>query len=329
MLAQQAQSLEEIARRGGVLKRIAARVPTYLTDLREDPTWLFMFVFARLMLPRKLHWIGAKPALQSAQGKTLFPHVSREAVVAALREDGIFTGLNLPADICADIKTFAETRTCYGNFDRRIEFMPKAHGKVEQDLGRPVLSGHYFEKVLSCEAALAVQRDPLLQEIASHYLGGQARVITTRVWWTFPVGQAASEADKRLASLDKYHFDLDDWRMLKFFFYLTPVDETSGPHAYVRGSHKRRALRHQFTLVVGHSTEDVLKAYGAHSALTVLGDAGLGMVEDPFGFHTGRVAERAPRLMMEVGFGVSPPSRRRFHGEPVLASAAVKRRIGA
>jgi len=52
-------------------------------------------------------------------------------------------------------------------------------------------------------------------------------------------------------------------------------------------------------------------------------------VEDPFGFHTGRVAERAPRLMMEVGFGVSPPSRRRFHGEPVLASAAVKRRIGA
>jgi hypothetical protein len=32
----------------------------------------------------------------------------------------------------------------------------------------------------------------------------------------------------------------------------------------------------------------------------------------------GTVAKTKPRLMMEVGFGVSKPSRRRFHGEPVL-----------
>jgi len=51
------------------------------------------------------------------------------------------------------------------------------------------------------------------------------------------------------------------------------------------------------------------------NALTLTGKAGSGFVEDPFGFHMGTVPTQKPRLMMEVGFGVSKPSRRRFHGE--------------
>lgn len=195
--------------------------------------------------------------------------------------------------------------------------MPGEHADAEKRFGRPLLSGHYFERVLDCDAALAIQRDPLLLDIAAHYLGGQAKLITTRVWWNFPTG-AASDADKNLASLGKYHFDLDDWRMLKFFFYLVPVDADTGPHVYVRGSHSRRILKHQMTLLVGHSAEEVLNVYGEQSPITLTGPAGLGFVEDPFGFHMGTVPARTPRLMMEIGFGVSPPSRRRFHGEPVI-----------
>ena len=99
--------------------------------------------------------------------------------------------------------------------------------------------------------------------------------------------------------------------MLKFFFYLTPVDASSGPHVYVRGSHRKRALRHQFTLLVGHAADDVLAAYGAENSITLLGNAGFGVVEDPFGFHMGTVPERSPRLMMEIGFGVSKARSRR------------------
>jgi hypothetical protein len=317
MPPQQSASLEMIARRGSALSRIRARIPTYLKDLRENPAWFPMFVLARWMPARKAHWLTAKPVPPSSRKTTLFAGVSRHAAVEALRREGIFPGINLPKEICADIAAFAMRNSCFGNFDRHLEFLPGDHAAAERRFDRALLSGHYYEKVLQCEAALAVQQDPLLQEIAAHYLGGQARVITTRIWWTFPT-KDASDSDKHLASLDKYHFDLDDWRMLKFFFYLTPVDEGAGPHVYVRGSHKRRALRHQFTLLVGHSTEDVLSVYGKDKSLTLLGDAGFGLVEDVFGFHMGTVAQRAPRLAMEVGFGVSPPSRRRFHGEPVV-----------
>lgn len=313
-----AASLEAIARNGSMLRRIAVRIPTYLSDIRENPAWLPMFVLARTMAGRRMHWRGAKPvrASQKALG-TMFTGVNRQDVVDALRSEGIFSGLVLPTSIHEDIAAFAKCTPCFGNFDRRLEFMPTEHAEAEARFGRPLLSGHYFGRILGCKTALAVKNDPLLMDIAAHYLGGQAKLITTRVWWSFPSGQA-SDADKNLASLGKYHFDLDDWRMLKFFFYLGPVDAGSGPHVYVRGSHNRRALKHQLTLVVGHPAQDVLDVYGEQSPITLTGQAGLGFVEDPFGFHMGTVPTHRPRLMMEVGFGVSPPSRRRFHGEPVI-----------
>ncbi|MER9215429.1 hypothetical protein NKI54_25745 [Mesorhizobium sp. M0663] len=313
-----AASLEAIARNGGTLRRIAARIPTYLSDLRENPAWLPMFMLARTMPARRLHWRGAKPVRPARNvGETMFAGVDRNAVVGALRTEGLYSGLMLPAAIHEEIARFAEHTPCFGNFDRRLEFLPEKHADAEKHFGRPLLSGHYFERVLDCSAAVAVQRDPLLLDIAAHYLGSQAKLITTRVWWSFPTG-GVSDADKNMASLGKYHFDLDDWRMLKFFFYLVPVDADTGPHVYVRGSHNRRILKHQLTLLVGHSAEEVLGVYGEQSPVTLTGQAGLGFVEDPFGFHMGTVPTRTPRLMMEVGFGVSPPSRRRFHGEPVI-----------
>ncbi|MER9592072.1 hypothetical protein NKI94_25145 [Mesorhizobium australicum] len=313
-----AASLETIARNGSMLRRIAVRIPTYLSDLRENPAWLPMFMLARTMPARRMHWRGAKPVRRSQRAVgTMFAGVNCHDVVDALRMDGLFPGLVLPTMVAEDVAAFAKCTPCFGNFDRRLEFMPAEHVEAEARFGRPLLSGHYFERILGCKSAVAIQNDPLLMDVAAHYLGGQATLITTRVWWSFPTGQA-SDADKNLASLGKYHFDLDDWRMLKFFFYLVPVDEGTGPHVYVRGSHNRRALKHQLTLVVGHPAQEILDVYGKQSPVTLTGEAGFGFVEDPFGFHMGTVPAHRPRLMMEVGFGVSPPSRRRFHGEPVI-----------
>ncbi|ESY95532.1 hypothetical protein NKI77_13760 [Mesorhizobium opportunistum] len=313
-----AASLETIARNGSMLRRIAVRIPTYLSDVRENPAWLPMFMLARTMPARRMHWRGAKPVRRSQRAlDTMFAGVNCHDVVDALRMDGLFPGLVLPTMVAEDVAAFARCTPCFGNFDRRLEFMPAEHVEAEARFGRPLLSGHYFERILGCNSAVAIQNDPLLMDIAAHYLGGQATLITTRVWWSFPTGQA-SDADKNQASLGKYHFDLDDWRMLKFFFYLVPVDEGTGPHVYVRGSHDRRALKHQLTLVVGHPAQEILDVYGKQSPVTLTGEAGFGFVEDPFGFHMGTVPAHRPRLMMEVGFGVSPPSRRRFHGEPVI-----------
>lgn len=312
----QPKDLETIARSGGVLRRMAARVPTYLADLRENPAWLAMFLLARTMPARRAHWLTARKVADTVPQPSMFGDISPRMAAEALRRDGIFTGLTLPAEMTNEIARFATTTPCFGNFDRKLEFLAPEHDKAELRFGRSLLSGHHFERILQCPAALAVQQDPLLIAIARHYLGGEAKLITTRTWWSFPT-KAASEADLNKASF-KFHFDLDDWRMLKFFFYLSDVDDEAGPHVFVRTSHRRRRLKHQLTLLVGHPSEEVLSFYGQESATTLTGPAGFGFVEDPFGFHMGTLAKTKPRLMMEVGFGISKPSRRRYHGEPIV-----------
>jgi hypothetical protein len=311
------QDLESIARHGGTFRRMAARLPTYLTDLRENPAWLPMFLLARTIPFRRAHWLTARRVSKSAPTETsMFGDIEADKVADELRRSGIFTGLVLPDAIRQEIARFASETPCFGNFERKLEFRAGEHAEAERRFGRAILSGHHFERIAGCEAAVAVQQDPLLLNVARHYLGGEAKLITTRTWWSFPT-QSASEADLSRASF-KFHFDLDDWRMLKFFFYLSNVDEDAGPHVYMRGSHKKRRLKHQLTLLVGHPAEEVLEFYGEESAVTLTGKAGYGFVEDPFGFHMGTVAKHHPRLMMEVGFGVSKPSKRRYHGEPVV-----------
>jgi len=311
------KDLEAIARTGGPLRRMAARIPTYLTDLRENPAWLPMFLLARTMPFRRAHWLTAKPVPKTLNtAPSMFGEIKADKVAAELKKTGIFTGLTLPDAIQKEIARFARETPCFGNFERKLEFLAEEHAEAERRFGRTILSGHHFERVLQCEAAVAVQHDPLLLNVAKYYLGGEAKLITTRTWWSFPT-KSASEADLSRASF-KFHFDLDDWRMLKFFFYLSDVNADAGPHVYVCGSHNRRRMKHQLTLLVGHAEEEVLEFYGEESAITLTGKAGYGFVEDPFGFHMGTLAKQQPRLMMEVGFGVSKPSKRRYHGEPVI-----------
>ncbi len=314
----QAADLEAVARSGSRFKRMAVRIPTYLADVKENPAWLPMFMLARTMPGRRAHWaMSAKYKPTQEPQSSLFGSLDAAAVADALRSDGIFTGFQMPVEIQQEISSFARTTPCFGNFDRALEFVAPRHDLAEQEFGRSLLSGHFFERSLDSPGVRAIQADPLLMDVAKHYLGASAQLITTRVWWSFPTN-ASTEADRSLASLDKFHFDLDDWRMLKFFFNLVDVDEGTGPHVFVKGSHNRRKTRHQYTLLVGHPADEVLDYYGADQAVTLTGPAGSGFVEDPFGFHMGTVPVTRPRLMMEVGFGVSKPSRRRFHGEPVI-----------
>lgn len=95
-----------------------------------------------------------------------------------------------------------------------------------------------------------------------------------------------SDVDLHAASQDKYHFDMNGLRTLKFF-YLTPVTEADGPHRCIPGTHRRRPLRHQLSLTVGRPNDELERIYGTERFMTVTGDAGDGFAEDPYVFHIG------------------------------------------
>jgi hypothetical protein len=299
---------------GRLLRRTLARLPIYWENTRDNPQWLAMFVFGRLLPVRRVLWPPFEAVPRQDTGQSMFRGTDPSEIARVLIRTGLWCGLQLPEQFPANIHRFAERTPCFANLDRQLEFMPLEHTEAESQFGRPILTGHYFDRLEDCAEIRQLRADPLLNAAATAYLGTKAKVVSTRLWWSFPAKNAA-DTDLSLASQEKLHFDLDDWRALKFFFYLTPVGPENGPHVYMQGSHRRRLLRHQWTLTVGHPNDQVLASYGAENQVTVLGGAGYGFAMDPFGFHMGKLVRQSPRLMLEIGFGVTRLLGGRFHGE--------------
>jgi hypothetical protein len=312
-----APSLELIARDNSILRRVRERLPTYWSDFREDPRWLLMFIFGRTSIGGRLHKRGHID--RQVDGLPLHSNFTadRSSVVSALSKDGIFDTLTLPVPVRDAILRFANTTGCFGNHDRNHDLLPSEQ-TAQQDPGNLITSGHYFERIEDCPEVMAIQSDQLLHAVARDYLGPNAQVISTRLWWSFSTAIGGDVNDTKPTEM--LHFDLDDWRMLKFFFYLTPVDAGSGPHLYMRGTHRHHALKHQLSLTVGRPMDEVISTYGGDRLMRIYGAAGSGFAEDPFGFHAGSLASATDRLMLEIGFGITPPNRRRFFGERVLAT---------
>ena len=232
-------------------------------------------------------------------------------IVTSLERDGLFTGIRLPQQVVDDLHEFALKTPCCGNLSKKLLFLPQEYKDAQSRCTRPILVGHYMDKIFDCPVVDKIKRDPLLVEIATRYLKTKACLINARMWWSFRV-EDLDEGVLTLAAQNLLHFDMDDWSSIKFFFYLTDVDVDSGPHVYLRRSHRRKRLRDQFTIFLGKPVSEVIDFYGRDNLVTICGPAGFGFVEDPFGFHMGTVTQKGPRLVLEIEYGISEMSRRHF-----------------
>ncbi len=113
------------------------------------------------------------------------------------------------------------------------------------------------------------------------------------MWWSCP-GPANSEA----AQL--YHFDMDRPQFLKVFFYLTDVDADTGPHCYIKGSHRDRpaALWRDGR----HDDTQVLESCGRDREVEVTGSEGSAFAVDTSGLHKGKPLVRGNRLVLQVEY---------------------------
>jgi len=137
--------------------------------------------------------------------------------------------------------------------------------------------------------------DERLVEMAARYFGCRPYVDSIQAWWSLPGNSEPEEAEN-------FHRDNDSVRFLKFFLYLTDVEDGDGPHNFVKGSHTDpKALdRRRLT------NDEVEKAFGRERILSIKGRAGDAFMEDTFGVHKGQLPERGTRLLMQVRYSLTP-----------------------
>lgn len=149
--------------------------------------------------------------------------------------------------------------------------------------------------ILSCPDVLAIANLPVLLQAASLYLGCKPTIADVSIWWSLV-------ADGRPQEAENFHRDVDDWRFVKFFLYLSDVDADAGPHYFVRGSHRRARFLKKRRL----TDAEVRKVFDGRDVVSMQGRTGDAFLEDTFGIHKGQPPRLRHRLLLQVEYAINP-----------------------
>ncbi len=239
--------------------------------------------------------------LQGRLGQSVFAGIDAEKFVADLERDGCAFGLTLPADAVNAVRAYAESAPVYADRKPSLGFRLDRHRDAEKALNRPILLAQYFNTEAQCPVIAKLRADPFLHYAAARYFGSAPFAHDPNLWWTFATN--ASEEDK-VRHAHRFHSDVDDFAILKFFFYITDVAVGDGSHVLVRGSNRERPYR-KFSdrlILRRYADDEITSFYPAQRIVDVGGPAGTGFAEDTFCIHKGNSPFDKPRLLLQFQF---------------------------
>jgi hypothetical protein len=231
-----------------------------------------------------------------------------------------------------EIKNYFLNKPCY-------------NGHVATHAKEPANNFNYAEKfwknasysvkdIVEAPYLLDLITAPELTSIVEEYLGCPPTLTLLNTFWSFP-NQHQSPHETQ-----QFHRDTNDYKFLTFFVYLTDVDDTSGPHCYIKHTHRLDLIRkilvqlnnspnkqlaelanrieaeHLFWQgqADGHPTrnaavqgiDDILNPLFGPYMETIVGNAGTALLADTYGFHKGTPPIQNSRLMFWGSFGLYP-----------------------
>lgn len=159
-----------------------------------------------------------------------------------------------------------------------------------------------FDETLLARAAaswdVAVRSE--FVSVARAYLNCEPILDLVAMWWSF----SGKDTKQELSSAAQlYHFDMDRIRFIKFFVYLTDVNELNGPHSYIEGS--QLDLRSKSLMRDGRfGDREVLRHFPTEER-RILGKKGTIFVADTSGLHKGVPVAQGERLIFQLEFSNS------------------------
>ncbi len=190
-------------------------------------------------------------------------HLNAPELAEALRTNGMAVAGPLPANVLRRLRTITDELPPgeYGHFHEQ----PDAHDIV---LGEDVLG------------------------VVREYLGAEPEILEC----TLVVHRAEGPTEQPISPQRHFHFDYAGWHSLNLFVYLTDVDDDSGAHQVVIGTHRRRHVRDAIRPWI--PDEEIMMRY-RDRLRTVAGPAGTMFFEDTEAFHR-RLRLQGRRVMLNV-----------------------------
>jgi hypothetical protein len=236
------------------------------------------------------------PIRTKSQAGSVFEPGLEEAALRSLHADGAAFGFNLPAELVAKIREYAERSPCFRSGDRRQFTFHEVTGGQLSD-GKPVVLG-IVNNPRACSEINRICTDSTLLAVASRYLGYLPRHVEARLYWSFVCSVTREDRLAQWQTVD-YHFDVDGYSFVYANFYITAVDRNSGAHAYIRGSQKRKPWR-MLLHSANQPDEAVLDHFGIKNEIVLEGGPGYGFLEDASCYHKAIPPKTGDRLMLQL-----------------------------
>jgi hypothetical protein len=287
----------------GFLLEVLSRLASYLRKMFKNPSWFLMSYLGRFNFIRSFAVSFVKGLnIQKYQQSQFsnFEILCPNKVAELLKRDGFYTGIYLPENLLKKILHFAYSTPCYGNRNKNLGFLYSEKEKYTKE--HIFYTAQYYNTQQLCPAIRTIVSDPKLLKIASQYLGAYPICTGTKLWWNFAVDDGVPYDCNQTITF--FHYDLDDYATLRFFFYLTDVDKKAGPHVVMRGSHKNKSWAHVLIPVKRRTDKDIYNYYGLDNLCTIYGESGFGFAEDTFCFHKATRPLKKDRLMLQIQFAV-------------------------
>ncbi len=261
-----------------------------------------MSIFGRFWVIRSVvNFFLSKPQKQLDLSSSVFSDLDAKVIVESLFKDGLWLGLKLPGDMRQEILDYAIRTECYANSNPSLGFHFLLKKQAEQTCQFSFNKAEYVNTSLTCPTIYKLANDSFLLEIASKYLNSEAVFTGSRLWWLFPVDDETFDPKQ---TVSYYHYDLDDYNCVRFFFYVTDVDLESGPHICIRGSHRKKKLAHLLSPFKRRNDEDMVNYYGEENIITICGEAGFGFAEDTNCYHKAERPRSKNRLILQIQYAM-------------------------
>lgn len=169
------------------------------------------------------------------------------------------------------------------------------------DRGNPLGTRFDYESqtLINEDLIQKILSDSSVLRFAQDYLKAAPILDLVAMWWHTSFSKLP---DKEAAQW--FHFDMERTRWVKFFFYITDVNENSGPHVFIPKSHASGGmpleLRSRGYVRLGD--EDVTQFYPEENWKQFTGKRGTLIVEDTRGLHKGKHVIEGDRLLFQLEF---------------------------
>lgn len=272
------------------IERLRTRIPSwgqYAARARSDSRLAVYDLLPLVATPAARDAVAALWTALRPRSPWLNPGPEGEAWLATLRHDGYARLPPLPAERTAALRRYFEAQPCHDPY--RPHLGTFAWDRVPS---AEVNMGYYTpQQILAGPGVLEMLNDPTVLTVAEMYLGAKPLLDNIGAWWSFGDRPAAK-------GTQRYHRDWDTWRGFKIFFYLSDVGPQTGPHTFIRASHRDPRL----TVGRGMSDAEVLATFGAAAVVPLTGPAGSRFIADTFGVHKGALPVHGNRLLLAAHY---------------------------